>query len=529
MRVVGLPFDYRDRSIPDGNGNWFDEEIAAKAVRFIETYCRHVKGALAGQPLILEEWEKRLVEEIFGWRRPDRSRQYQTVYVFVARKNGKSTLGAAIALYLLFVDQEPGAEIYSAAADRFQAAIIFDIAKQMVKMDKFLIGHCEALTHNLFHPKTRGIYRAISADAGTKHGLNSSGVIFDELHTQKNRDLYDVLNTSTGARAQPLVMYFTTAGYDKDSVCYEVHQYAEQVAAGLVEDDTFLPVIYETKQEDDWESEDVWAKANPNMGVSVRMEYLRKEYRKATQIPAYQNTFRRLHLNQWTEQASRWLDVATWDGLKRDVDLTTLQGQRCYGGLDLASTRDLTALVLYFPDQGWVMPFFWVPIETAKLRTKQDKVKYTEWIRRGFIEGTDGNVADYDYIRSRINDLGDMFKIAELAIDPWNSQDMETKLEGDGFTVVPTRQGFQTMNPFCKIFERLLLEGNMAHSGNPVLRWCIANVSTAQDPAGNLKPDKSKSTEKIDGAVAAIMAVGRAATQPQFKSRYAERGVITVQ
>jgi phage terminase large subunit-like protein len=529
LRVVGLPFDYRDRVLPDENGNFFDEKAGNRVVRFIQKRCRHVKGALAGQNLILEEWEEQLVTEIFGWKRPDGSRQYQTVYVFVARKNGKSTLGAAIALYLLFVDREPGGEIYSAAADRFQAAIIFDIAKQMVELDPFLQQYCDVLRHNLFHRETRGIYRALSADAGTKHGLNSSGVIFDELHTQKNRDLYDVLNTSTGARAQPLVMYFTTAGYDKESVCYEVHQYAEQVAAGLVEDDTFLPVIYETKEEEDWESEDVWAKANPNMGVSVRMDYLRKEYRKATQIPAYQNTFRRLHLNQWTEQASRWLDVATWDALVKDVDLTALEGQQCYAGLDLASTRDLTACVLYFPASGWVMPFFWVPIETAKLRTKQDKVKYTEWIRRGFIEGTEGNVADYDHIRAKINALGDMFKIVELAIDPWNSQDMETKLEGDGFTVVPMRQGFQTMNPACKIFERLLLEGNLAHSGNPVLRWCIANVSTAQDPAGNLKPDKSKSNEKIDGAVAAIMAVGRASTQPQFKSRYQKRGIITLQ
>jgi len=280
---------------------WFDKQAADDAVWFFENCLTHIKGKWAGQPLLLAPWQGQFIRDLFGWKRKDGTRKYRTAYVEVPRKNGKSTLCAGIALLLLFADNEPGAEIYSAAADRQQAGIVFSVAKEMLARSADLAGMANAYQSSIAVPATASSYRAISADAFTKHGLNSHGVIFDELHAQKNRELWDVLTTSTGSREQPLVVAITTAGHDKHSICWEQHDYAVKVRDGVIDDPAFLPVIFAADEEADWTDEKVWQQANPNLDISLSRDYLRAECKRAQEVPAYENTFRRLHLNQWTE------------------------------------------------------------------------------------------------------------------------------------------------------------------------------------------------------------------------------------
>ena len=376
---------------------WFDEAAAAKACEFFERFLRHAKGEWAGQRFALSEWQKRdIIRPIFGWKRPDGTRKYRKVYVEVPRKNGKSTLGAGIALYLLFSDGEPGAEIYSAAADREQAAIIFDVARQMVEQDPDLRTRCEVFRRSIVVGKTGSAYHVLSADAPTKHGKNSHGVLFDELHAQPNRELYDVLKTSTGSRRQPLFVMFTTAGYDKTSICWEEHEYATRLLTGAIQDDTYLSIIYAADQDEDWTDPKVWARANPGLGESVKIQYLQDECPRAKESPAYQNTFPRLHLNQWTEQATRFLDMDAWDACAGQVDPAELEGCPCRAGLDLASTIDISAFVMCFAneDGGYTwLPFFCVPEEAIRKRSTEIEARMTlaqKWHTGVFVKFADG-------------------------------------------------------------------------------------------------------------------------------------------
>lgn len=516
------------------DGLRFDQVEAGRACEFFERFLSHVKGEWAGQPFRLEAWQRdELIQPLFGWKRPDGSRKYRTAYVAIPRKNGKSSICAGIALYLLFSDREPGAEIYSAAADRDQAAIVFDVAKQMVEASSELQRRCELYRRSIVVPSTGSSYKVLSADAYTKHGLNAHGIIFDELHAQPNRELWDVLTTSTGARRQPLTVAITTAGYDRHSICYEQHSYAEKVRDGIISDPSFLPVLYQAGTEDDWQAEATWRKANPSLGVSVKLDYLAQEAKRAAESPAYQNTFRRLHLNQWTEQAERWLSMDRWDACSATVSPEDLEGRDCFAGLDLASTTDIASLALVFPGDDGVfdaLAFFWVPEDGVRLRSRRDKVPYETWAAAGLIRPTEGDVIDYDRIRADINELGKVYRIREIAIDRWAATQITTQLQGDGFTMVPFGQGFASMSAPTKELEKLVLGEQLAHGGNPVLRWMASNVAVRQDPAGNLKPDKSRSSEKIDGIVALIMAVDRATRHDgsDGKSVYEERGMQRV-
>jgi len=514
----------------------FDEQEAQRAVDFFEKLLHHVKGEWAGQPFLLASWEKEFIRELFGWRREDGTRRYRMAYLEIPRKNGKSSLAAGLALYLLFADREPGAEIYSAAGDRGQAALVFEIAKGMIERSPVLRKRCEVFKHSVYVPSSGSVYKVLSAEAYSKHGINAHGIIFDELHVQPNRELWDVLTTSTGARRQPIVVAITTAGYDRHSICWEIHDYALKVRDGIVEDDTFLPIIYTVGEKEDWTDPEVWAKANPNLGISLKREYLEQECRRAKEVPAYENTFRRLHLNQWTEQAVRWLPMDHWDECAGgEIDEEALAGKPCYAGLDLASTIDIAALVLLFPGSGEdgpryrVICRFWVPEENLRERADRDRVPYDQWAREGWITPTEGNVIDYDRIRADINVLGGRFEIREIAIDRWNSTQLQTQLDGDGFTVVPFGQGFGSMSAPTKELEGLVLGKKIEHGGNPVLRWMASNVSVRQDPAGNLKPDKSRSAEKIDGIVALVMALGRAMVhRDEDSSVYEDRGIVLI-
>ena len=528
----------RARTSPDGDvrvgpaGTWFDARAAAVAVAFFEKLLHHVKGEWSGEAFKLQPWQRELIGELFGWKRPDGSRRYRRAYIEIPRKNGKSTLAAGIGLLLLFADDEPGAEIYSAAADRDQAAIVFDVAKGMVESSPQLQRLAEVFKRSITVPATRSSYKVLSADAFTKHGLNAHGVIFDELHAQPNRELWDVLSTSMGARRQPLLVAITTAGYDRESVCWEQHEYARQVIAGVIEDPAFFGFIAAADEADDWTAPETWKKANPGLDVSVKLDYLETECRRAQNSPAYQNTFRRLHLNQWTQQETRWLDLAAWDRCAMAVDAEELRGRRCYAGLDLASTTDIAALVLVFPpsepeEPYQVLPYFWIPGENLVEKGRRDRVSYDAWVRLNLMMATPGNVIDYETIRTFVEQIvGERYDIGDIAFDRWGAVQMSQQLEAAGFTMVAMGQGMQSMSPPTKELLRLVLDARLAHGGNPVLRWMADNLVVQTDPAGNIKPNKAKSTAKIDGMVALIMALDRATRHgAAARSVYESRGL----
>jgi phage terminase large subunit-like protein len=384
------------------------------------------------------------------------------------------------------------------------------MAKVCVEASPKLRQRLRVFRNSIVREDTHSVYRALSAEAFTKHGLNAHGVIFDELHAQPDRELNDVMATSMGARRQPLLVYITTAGHDRKSVCWEIWRYAEGVASGAIKDDTFLPQIYAAPPDADWKDEKVWAAANPNLGVSVKLDFLRTECQRAVEVPAYENTFRQLYLNQWTEQDTRWLRMDLWAQCGKPSPVP-LGGRDCFGGLDLASTFDTTALALVFPlEDGtfFVEPHFWVPEENMRQRIKRDRVPYDQWLKSGHLHVTPGNVTDYDQVRADINALAKKYSIRQLAVDRWNATQLSTQLQGDGLEVVGFGQGYGAMSAPAKRLEALVVAGKLLHGGHPVLTWQAGNVAIQQDHAGNIKPSKQKSHERIDGIVATVMALG---------------------
>jgi phage terminase large subunit-like protein len=423
-------------------------------------------------------------------------RRFRTAYCAVPRKNGKSTLSAGVALYLLVADGEQGAEIYSAATTRDQARIVFDEAKRMVGSSPALKRRIQVLINNLNVEASASRFMPLSSDASSMDGLNVHGAIIDELHAHKTRHVVDVLETATGARRQPLLFEITTAGYDRHSICFEHHDYAIKLLEGTLQDDSWFAFIAAADENDDWTDPEVWRKANPSFGISVKADDLARKAEKAIALPGAQNAFRRMHLNEWTEQAERWIDMAAWDACNGPVDLERLRGRTCFGGLDLSTTTDM--LSRYF-----------VPEENLRKRAERDRVPYDLWTRQGFIEATPGNVVDYGAIEQRILADSGLFQVKEIAYDPWNATHIALRLQDEGAAMVEFRQGFRSMAAPTRELEKLIVSKKLAHGGNPVTRWMAANVAVAQDPAGNLKPAKDKSTERIDGIVAAIMAIGR--------------------
>ena len=494
----------------------YDKDKADRAVRFIEN-LRHTKGRWARSRFWLLPWQEKIIRDIFGIVKADGTRQFHTAYVEIGKKNGKSELAAAVALYMLYADGEPSAEVYGAAADRQQASIVFEVANQMVKMSPALMKRSKimAATKRVVNYSNAGFYQVLSAEVGTKHGLNVSGLVFDELHAQPNRKLYDVLTKGSGdAREQPLFFIITTAGTDRNSICYELHTKAKDILSGRKLDPTFYPVVYGLELEDDWHNEANWYKANPSLGYTIKIDRVREAYQEALQNPAEENVFRQLRLNTWVNSTVCWIPEHIYDKGNTSASENYLFGRECYGGLDLSSTSDITAFVLIFPPEHesepyYILPYFWLPEDTLELRVRRDHVPYDVWRRQGYINVTEGNVIHYDFIEKTICELGKRFNIKEIGVDRWNATQMIQNLENEGFTMVPMGQGMKDMSPPTKEFYKLLLEGKIAHGGNPVLRWMAGNVVVETDAAENIKPTKAKSTEKIDGIVATIMALDR--------------------
>jgi len=516
----------------------FDEAKADRVIKFIETHCTHTKGRWAGVRFQLIDWQRELIRELFGRVKPNGLRQYRFAYLEIPKKNGKTELSAAVGLYMLCGDDENSAEVYSCAGDREQASIVFNCAKTMVEQDKTLSSRLKVIDSRkrIVYHKRNSFYAAISSEAFTKHGTSPSCVLFDELHAQPTRELWDVMTADTdAARGQQLVFVTTTAGvYDLLKICWEVREHARQVKEGTIEDPEYLPVIYAASPEDDWESEQLWKDMNPSLDVIFDLDYIRKTYRAAKQNPAMINNFLRFRLNRWVNQITRWMPMDHWDACGMTFDQDELIKRPCYGGLDLSSTTDLTAFLLVFPpkDKGerWkVVCRFYVPEENIMERARKDRVPYDLWRRSGLITATPGNRIDHAFIRRDVVNAASIYDLREVAYDPWGAVKLANELDQeDGIAMIEHRQGWKSMSPPMKQLLAMILGHEIAHADNPVLRWCADNLVVKIDPAENVKPEKDKARERIDGVVALIMALGRAVLNQDRKSVYETRGVIAL-
>lgn len=483
------------------------------AARFCKVFSMLplIEGEHAGKPFNLEPWQVAFVGCLYGWKskrgRRKGLRRYSEAMLYVPRKNGKTMLVAGLVICAMFLDEEPGCQVYSAAAEREQAALVFRQASGMIARVPELaeIATVKRSYKAIEIEPINAIYKALSADADTKHGLGAHMAIVDELHAHPNADLVEVLQTSMGSRREPILVHITTADYQRVSICNQKYDYACKVRDQMVDDPGFLPCIYEASVEDDWTSEEVWEKANPNIDVSVSRDFLARECKRAQEEPTYENTFKRLHLNVRTQQNIRWLPIHDWDECAQQP----VASGPCYGGLDLSTTGDITALVLYWPETKSLVPWFWVPNDNAKKREIRDSVPYLTWAKQELLELTDGNVVDYSRVRAQINKVCNLYDVQGIGYDPWNAQTLAQQLQDeDGLPVMEYRQGFGNMNEPSVLMEQMVAAHEMKHGGNPVMRWMAGNVAVRINGDGYIRPDKPKSTERIDGIVASIIAIG---------------------
>ncbi len=479
-------------------------------VRDFISCLRHTRGEFAGRPFELFPWQRDYLGKLFNTKREDGSRQYRQSLLAIGRKNGKTQMSAGIGLFGLVADNEPGAEIVCVAGDREQASILFDAAKQMVEGSETLSSIIKPYRKALAVPSTNSVLKVISSEAASKHGYGCSMILFDEFHVQKDRELYDVLTTSTGARRQPLTILITTAGFDRQSICFQIWQYAEKVRDGIIEDSTFLPCIYAAPPDADPFDEATWKMANPNFGVTIKEDYFREMAAKARESTSDEMTFRRLHLNQWTTSEEKFFRHGVFEACSTPLRPTA--GRPCYCGLDLASTYDTTAFVAVWPDEDGsvdVQATFWIPGDNAGKREKADRVPYGPWAKDGFVRLTDGDITDYDEIRDYILEFCEKNWVKGVAIDRWNAVHLMTQLSAEGVTVHPFGQGFGPMNAPTRLLENLTITGSLRHGGNPVLMWQASNVQVKTNDEGLIKPVKKSSHDigRIDGIVALCMAL----------------------
>lgn len=521
---------------------YFDCKSARHAIDWIQQNLIHIKGEKAGQPFILESWQRAIIANLFGWKhKSTHLRRYRIAFIEIGRKNGKTPLAAAIILYMLFEDGEPGAEIYGAASEYKQASLVFTHAWGMRNRNPMLKersrvfrGQSKAIEVGEPGDIDYGIYRVISSDSLAAHGFNTHCGVVDELHTQPNSELVDALETSTGARREPLIVYITTSDFERESICNEKEDYAKSVRDGIINDPSFLPVIYEASIDDDWTLESTWRKANPNLGGSITKRYLRDACKKAQELVRYENTFKRLHLNIRTQQDVRWISLDLWDSCNGMVNEGELIGCRCFMGFDLSSNTDITARSLLFPPDSqcglWrVLWRFYVPKDNAHERELKDHVPYMVWGEQGYITLIPGNVVDYAVIKADFEQDCEKFDVEGVAFDRWNFEGLRQQFITDGIPedkFISFGQGYASMSAPTKRLETILLQGLLAHNANPVARWMATNVAIEEDAAGNIKPSKRRSKEKIDGIVALVMALGQAMAGSVHESIYEKRGPL---
>jgi phage terminase large subunit-like protein len=532
--VAAVERQVHDLEHGEERGLTYDPDAAARVIRFFG-FLRHWKGEWGpkngkpGQVIVPEPWQAFMLAVMFGWKRRDGTRRFRQAYVEVPRKCGKTTLVSGVGLYLLMGDNEPGAEIYSFATKKEQSRIVMNDAAAFVRASESLKSRLDVsggkYVNNISFLRMASKWEPLGADSKTQDGLNVHGGIGDELHEHRDNGMWGVIETATGARRQPMVLGITTAGSDPDSFCGQMHEYAEKLLTEYdnpdgVKNDSFFALISAAEKDDDWTDPAVWRKANPNYGVSVKPDDLADKCAKAKSIPSARNEFLRKHLNIWTDQVEAWIPVEAWDACKEPLDAALLVGRRCFGGLDLSSKLDLTAFVLMFEpteaDPKWrVLPFFWIPEATASERERLDRIPYAEWIAKGLVTPTPGNVTDYGFVEARIVELCALYAVEDVAFDPWQCVSTSNRLQDDhGIKMFEFRQGMVSMNEPCKEWERLVVSGGLAHDGNAVMRWMMGNAAVKRDEAGNIRPVKPENQhrKKIDGVVAGIMALGRGVT-----------------
>ena len=525
----------------DSRDCWWDPAEAQRVLDFFPRHLKHPTGALVGEPLEPNPWERDFLATVFGWKRPDSTRRYRECFVGIPRKNNKTTCGAGLGLFSTLCEKtatgkfDRGVQTYCAAADKDQASHVFRAAAYMVAEDRTLSQMCKVLDayRKIEFQELGNFLRAIPAEARRQHGYNANTVIVDELHTQPNRNLYDVLRTSQASRVQPLTISITTAGHDEDSICYELWDYSRKVRDGEVDDPYFLPIIYEATKDDEWTDEEVWRAVNPNYGLSVQPSYIREAFKRALALPAAENTFKNLHLNMWTEAEDRWIGSTDWDACKGGFP--DLRGKECVVGLDLGATNDLTALVYVFPLDGkfYVKCHFYCPEETAKNCPKKYQNQYRDWIARGWITTTPGTVTDYGFVRQQIKEDSSRYHIKMILFDQWQAIDTQNQLTDAGFNCVKVAQSFGLLAPGVKAAEEAVFARDLVHDGNECMRWMVASTILSHDANGNRKPNKMKShgehgtKGKIDGVVALVMAMSQW-QNAQDTSPYNERGLLTV-
>jgi phage terminase large subunit-like protein len=528
-----------DLETAEARGFYFDTEAAQEVITFF-AMIRHSKGKWAGKPFILEPWQQFIIWVVFGWKHIDGTRRFTTAYQEIARKNGKSTQLAGIGLYGLGFDNESGAEIYSVATKEEQAKITFGEGQNMARKSGRLGGLATIHQKAISIDSTSSTWKPLGRDSKTQDGLNPHMVLVDEFHAHPDRSMLDVMDSAVGARTQPLLFIITTAGFNVQSTCYMERDYATKILKGIVEDDSYFAIIFtldrdETTGEllDDWKNPKVWVKANPNLGISVELKDMERMCKKAIESPASQNNFLTKKLNVWTTQETKFFNMEKWDELKTLVPEEELLGRECYIGVDLASKADIGAIVCIFPfDDGRVvvLPRFYCPQEGAEERSKKDRVPYLLWAKQGHLILTPGNRTDFDFIRKDIVNIWSKFNVQKMGFDQWNFEYLYQRLVADGMDaekVIEYGQTIKNMSEPTKELDALVVSGKLVHNGHPVLRWMASNTAVFTDSNENVKPVKDKSSEKIDGIVATVIALGLSLVEPATKtSVYETRGVL---
>lgn len=519
-----------DLETAERRGYRWSADHARWAIGFFR-FLTHWKGRWTGQPFTLRPFQAFIIGSIFGWRDAAGHRRYRKAWIELPRKQGKSTLAAGVLLLATFFSGEAGAEGYCVATARKQARIVFECARQFVTRSRALRGLLFAGQHAIAHDASSSKVEAISSETPQQHGLNASVAVMDEAHAYRTADLMEVVETSMGARADPLVLYTTTAGVGQESIGWRLHDYSLKVLQGLLpNDDAWFAFIASADPADDWTAPAVWRKATPNLGVTVPITFLQTEARKARQLVSAQNAFKRFYLNLWTEQAERWLDVAQWD---ESAAAPQPFGRRAvYGGLDLAATRDLTSCVLVAEDEAGVLDVrckFWIP--AAVLRKRRDEVvqvAYRQWIADGHLIVLPGETLDYAAIRSAVLDDARSCGVVSIRYDPWNALQLAGELEAEGVVMIPVRPGYPTLHdPTAALGERVTA-GTLRHGGHPVLRWNASNMVVAYDPDGRMKPDRKRATEKIDGIYALILALDGVNRSHESTSAYDDHDLMVI-
>ncbi len=526
----------------------FDPEPAKRAIDFIQL-LEHTKGEFANKALHndirlkLEPWQQFLIWEMEGWRNKDGFRRFTRAYIEVARKNGKTSLAAALANYHFFADspREVGPEIYFAATKQQQAALAWEEAERQILRNPMLNGIAQTYKSkkHIVVPKTAAVMRPLGRDSKTEDGLNPSFAVIDEYHAHPDAGLIDVIESGMGARKQPLVVIITTAGTNYTGPCIEEHEHLKKMLEGAIPAvDNFFGIIYTLDENDDWKDPKVWIKANPNLGVSVDKARLAEQVNLAASSTTKITNIKTKRLNIWCNSVLGWIDFDNWEKCgKEKYSEKDLMGRVCYGAMDLSSTQDITALCLSFPPLEDGEPFkhiyrFYIPEELISEKEELDKVPYSAWIDEGLIIGTPGNVIDYDWIEQDILNLAAQYEIKEFCFDPFHAQEIVNHLTDAGIIMIPIQQGYRMISPMCDSFEKRVLSREMAHGNNPVMRWMISCVEVKSDRQGNImpmKPRRGSSGKRIDGVVANVMALGRASLQLSAQgSVYDERGVLSV-